>query len=78
MKKKIKTQKSAFQANREIMTKRRIASMKVIDSYEFLKLLFDHATGNYIVFNNYSLNSLYSNNYRTARQFFERQVNNLD
>jgi len=74
----MKKKKSLFQVNREIMTKRRIESMQVIDSYEFLRLLTDHATGNYIVFNNYSLNSFYSEDYYVARQFFETQANKLD
>ena len=69
--------KSALQTSREFITKRVIASMKVIDSCEFLKLLYDRPTGNYIVFNNYGLNSLYSKDYRVARRFFEKQANNL-
>lgn len=76
--KKQKNKKPVFHLNREVMTKHRIESMEVIDSYEFLRLLFDHTTGHYIVFNNYSLNSLYSKNYDTARQFFEKQANKLD
>ncbi len=73
-----KNKKSAFQINRKVMTDLRIASMEIMDSYLYLRLLKDPITGNYVVFNNYSLNSMYSKDYRVARQFFEKQANKLD
>lgn len=75
---KKKKNNSAFHRNMEIMTNLRIASMQKLDSYEFLRLLRDPSTGFYVVFNNYSLNSLYSKDYHFARRFFEKQANKLD
>lgn len=75
--KRFKKQNS-FAGNLETMTKNKIASMELLDSYEFLKLLRDVSTGFYIVYNNYSMNSMYSSNYNTARNFFEKQTNKLD
>ena len=59
------------------MTKNKIASLKVLDSYEYLRLLTNNS-GIYYVFSNYGLNTMYSNNYYTARQFFEQEANKLD
>lgn len=59
------------------MTKNKIASLKVLDSYEYLRLLTNNS-GIYYVFSNYGLNTMYSNNYYTARKFFEQEANKLD
>jgi len=61
----------------QTMTKNKMASLKILDSFEFLKLLKDNS-GIYYVFNNYSLNTAKSSNYYIARQFFEKQANKLD
>ncbi len=70
-------QKNTKISNTGAMTKNRIASMRVLDSYKYLRLLQDRSEV-YYVFNNYSLNSRYSTNYYEARKFFEQQANKLD
>ena len=73
MKKKTNT----FQVNSRTMTKQKINSMKVLDSYEYLRLLKD-ASRTFYVFNHYSLNTIQFSDYYSARQFFEKHANKLD
>lgn len=58
----------------EWMTKNRITVMKVIDKEESVKFLFDPASGNYVVFNNYDLSSFFSNDYDLTLRFFNKRI----
>ena len=73
-----KNKKSAFQKNMEIMTRKRIESMEVLDSYDRFRLLRDHTTGNYVAFNNFTLDSHYSRWYNDASSRFDKWIGMLD
>ncbi len=79
MKKRKKTlQKSAFHKNMESMTNKRIKSMRVIDSCDRFRLLQDHTTGFYVVFNNYTLDTHYSWKINDANSHFDKCISMLD
>ncbi len=71
---KTKKQQGAFHKNLEIMTNNRILAMRVLDSEKYIRLLQDHETGFFIVFNGRYNASHYTNNYRTAKQYFNHLV----
>ena len=69
-----KNKKRASKKSLEWMTKSRIATMKIIDKEESVKFLFDLASGNYVVFNNYDLSSFFSEDYYIALHFFNKRI----
>ncbi len=74
MKKKTRTLPSKMNP----MTPNRLITMKVIDTYEFFKLLFEPSTGCYFVYNNYTTASHYSRSFNTASSLFDRAIGLLD
>lgn len=76
--KKLGNKKPAFHKNMESMTLRRIESMRKMDSYDRFRLLQDHTTGFYVVFNNFTLSSHYSWRFNDANSFFDQCIEKLD
>jgi len=69
-----KQSKNIAPSNMSRMTSRRIYAMKVIDTFEFFKLLFEPKTGHYFVYNNYTTASYFSRSFNAASSFFDRCI----
>lgn len=70
-----KKQQGAFHKNLEIMTKKRIESLPILDSDKHIRLLDDtEATGCYIVFNGRFNRPHYARSYQAAEKHFQYLV----
>ena len=78
MRRNSKKQQGAFHKNLEIITKRRIESMPILDSEKHIRFLQDPSTGFYIVFDGRFNQSYYAKSYQAAEAKFKYLVSLRD
>ena len=71
MKNSIKKYKGAFHANLDIITNKRIESMTILDSENYIRFLQDPKTGFYVVFDGRLNSSYYARSYSAAEKKFQ-------